>query len=50
MLDRIGIWLMRALEVVFFTGLIGCALVVMLSWVSILNDVLSDDEGDHHPN
>ena len=35
---RICIWLMRALEIAFFTGLIGCAFVVIFSWISIFRD------------
>jgi hypothetical protein len=32
---------MRALEVAFFTGLIGCAVVVVWSWISIFKDGFS---------
>ena len=38
MFVRIGIWLIRILEITFFTGLIGCAFVVILSWISIFRD------------
>jgi len=30
-----AVWIMRVLEGTFFTGLIGCILVVTISWVSI---------------
>ena len=37
-------WSMRVLEVMFFTGLAGCSVVVFLSWVSLLGTVFSSDE------
>jgi len=40
------IWLFRVLEVMFFTGLFGCSLVVVISWISIFKDGFSDEE-DH---
>lgn len=46
MFFQLCIWLMRALEVAFFTGLIGCALVVIFSWISILKDGFSNDKSD----
>ncbi len=36
MLDHIIIWAIRVVEVMFFTGLIGCVATVLLSWISIL--------------
>jgi hypothetical protein len=33
---------MRLIEIMFFTGLAGCVLVVVISWISILKDGLSD--------
>jgi hypothetical protein len=35
MASNFAVWIMRALEVSFFTGIIGCALTVLFSWVSI---------------
>jgi len=32
---------MHVVEVLFFTGLIGCGVVVLLSWILILKSVLS---------
>lgn len=34
----------RVVTVMFFTGLAGCAGVVLISWISIFNDGLSDPE------
>jgi hypothetical protein len=31
-------WVMYALEILFFTGVVGCAVVVVVSWVSIFGD------------
>jgi hypothetical protein len=31
----ISVWILRFLEAAFFTGLIGCVLVVAISWVSV---------------
>jgi len=38
---HVDVWLMRALDLVFFSGLIGCALVVIFSWISIFRDGFS---------
>jgi hypothetical protein len=35
-------WGIELLEVIFFTGLIGCAVVVVISWVSIFKSGFSD--------
>ena len=40
---RIGTWIMKVLEITFFTGLAGCAVVVLISWVVILKEGLSKD-------
>jgi hypothetical protein len=32
---KIMLWSTYVLEVIFFTGLTGCALVVVISWISI---------------
>jgi hypothetical protein len=39
---------MRAVEVMFFAGLIGCSLVVVFSWISIFKDGFSDKD-EHEP-
>ena len=33
---------MRTVEIMFFTGLIGCVFVVIISWISIFKEVFSD--------
>jgi hypothetical protein len=33
---------MRVLEVMFFTGLFGCAVVVVLSWISVGKGCFTD--------
>jgi hypothetical protein len=40
------IWLFRALEAMFFTGLFGCSLVVVISWISIFKEGFSEDDVD----
>jgi len=32
----------RVIEIMFFTGIVGCALVVVISWISIFKDGFSD--------
>jgi hypothetical protein len=46
MLYRLMVWLFGVLEVMFFTGLVGCSLVVVISWVSIFKEGFSDKD-DH---
>ena len=43
---RLMVWSKDILEVLFFTGLIGCTAAVFLSWVSILKSVFSDKYED----
>jgi hypothetical protein len=54
MLFQLIVWSFRVLEVMFFTGLIGCSLVVVISWVSIFKDGFSDKDerssGFHEDN
>jgi hypothetical protein len=41
----------HVIEVMFFTGLIGCSTVVIISWISIFKDGFSDRRnkgGDAH--
>lgn len=37
------VWLLKALEGLFLTGLAGCVLVVVLSWISVLKAAISKD-------
>jgi hypothetical protein len=36
----------NTVEVLFFTGLIGCTVVVLVSWVSIVKSSFSDQNED----
>lgn len=38
----------RVLQVAFFMGLVGCASVVVVSWISIFKDGFSDRDGADH--
>lgn len=40
----VGIVLIRIIEVMFFTGLAGCAVVVLVSWVSIFKSGFSNKD------
>ena len=40
---RLAVFAMRVLEVMFFTGLLGCAVVVVLSWISVGRDSFTDE-------
>lgn len=40
----VGIFFMRLLEVLFFTGLIGCSAVVVFSWISIFGSGFSNHD------
>jgi hypothetical protein len=44
MADRILGFAARVLEVMFFTGLVGCVLTIIVSWVEIFSDGFSKDE------
>jgi hypothetical protein len=35
MASRLAVLAMRVIEVMFFSGLLGCAVVVLISWISI---------------
>jgi hypothetical protein len=35
------VFAMRVIEVLFFTGLVGCATVIVISWISIFRDGFS---------
>ena len=41
---RVETFLIRVLEITFFTGLGGCAITVVLSWISIFGGELSKEE------
>jgi hypothetical protein len=43
MTHKLVLWCMRAVEIMFFTGLIGCAVVVLISWVSIFRSGFSKE-------
>lgn len=44
MADKIVIFLAHVLEVTFFVGLVGCALMIVLSWIDIFSDSFNDDD------
>ncbi len=44
MIDRSMILLFRALEVMFFVGLVGCSFVVVTSWITIFKEGFSDKD------
>jgi hypothetical protein len=44
MAHKLAVWCMHVVEVLFFTGLIGCALVVTISWISIFKTGFSKDD------
>jgi hypothetical protein len=44
MAERIIQFAAHVLEVMFFTGLIGCVLMIIASWVDICADGFTDDE------
>jgi len=41
---HMAVWSVHLFVVLFFTGLAGCAVVVVVSWISILKDGLSKDQ------
>ena len=43
---KLAVWAKDLLELIFFTGLIGCVAVVFLSWVSILKTAFSEKSED----
>lgn len=44
MADKIIVFVAHVLEVMFFTGMIGCAVMIIVSWVEIFSDGLSNDD------
>ena len=42
-LDKVILFAAHVLEVMFFTGVIGCALTILVSWVEILSDAFEDE-------
>jgi hypothetical protein len=43
---KLMLWTKDMLEFMFFTGLVGCTAVVILSWISILKSAFSENEED----
>ena len=43
---QIALLAKNTLEIMFFTGLLGCVAVIAFSWVSILKSAFSDDSDD----
>jgi hypothetical protein len=44
--EKMMYWATYAVDVMFFTGLVGCAGVVLFSWVSIFKSAFSDRDED----
>ncbi len=40
---------MKVIEVIFFTGLVGCGFVVMVSWISIFAEGFKPDDPGGRP-
>lgn len=38
----LGLFAIRAVETLFFIGLVGCSAVVLISWVSVVKGCLTD--------
>ena len=43
---QFSLYAMRTVEVLFFTGLIGCGFVVLISWVSIFAEGFKRDDAN----
>lgn len=43
MLYKLMLWFFYAIEAMFFTGLAGCVLVVIISWITIFKSGFSRD-------
>jgi hypothetical protein len=43
MVDRILFFAAHVLEVMFFTGIVGCALTILISWIEIVSDGFKED-------
>ena len=41
---NVAVYAMRAVETLFFIGLTGCAVVVLISWVSVVKGCLTDEK------
>jgi len=44
MAEKLAILSIRIVEVMFFTGLIGCVFAVLFSWVSILKGLFLNED------
>jgi len=43
MADKILLFASHVLVVTFFAGLVGCVLMIFLSWIDIFSDSFTDD-------
>jgi hypothetical protein len=41
---NMAVFAMRAVEALFFIGLAGCTVVVLISWVSVVKGCLTDEK------
>jgi hypothetical protein len=41
---NLAIFAIRAVETLFFVGLAGCSIVVLISWVSVVKGCLTDEK------
>ncbi|MGB7549445.1 MAG: hypothetical protein WBM14_17040 [Terracidiphilus sp.] len=44
MLYKLMLWSLNTVQVMFFTGLVGCVFVVAVSWVSVSRAAFSRDK------
>lgn len=44
MSEKIALLSVRIVEVMFFTGLVGCLSTVLISWVSILKSIILEED------
>ncbi len=44
MAEKIAVLSVRIVEIMFFTGLVGCVLTVAISWVSILKSIILEED------
>jgi hypothetical protein len=44
MADKIFVFLSHVIDVMFFGGLVGCVLMIFLSWIDIFSDSFTDDD------
>jgi hypothetical protein len=46
-MDRILPFAARILEVMFFTGLVGCAFMIVVSWIEIFSEAFTSDDKEN---